>query len=518
MGPKSKLITRREFTRQGLATSILSVGGLVSCKSRGNGKSGTDSAYSTRIEPKPLLKVRMNVFSDAAQNDILLYRAAIAAMRQRDEELGNLDGTDPLSWEGQANIHEESCPHGNWFFLPWHRAYLIYFESIIQFWAKRAGDAGNAEVKAILDQGHQFALPYWEWSRMKMPDFMLKDDVFNISNWKKPDGSILYSARSENPQFEESFMGANRLSELMKVTDFEIFGSGYSPKQRRFGSFGMLEGVFHNNIHGAVGGEMIDLNSPRDPIFWMHHANVDRLWAEWQGIMGANAYPSIPDDFKMWRQFKLTGFFDVQGQAQTALVEDMFRHFNLGYTYDTINEDKVVVPDQASANLALAPAQQVESGIVVKDSYRVDENVVKFSLGSLTRFPLLNSFITQNASAEKVIRMKIRNVPIPSADSSVNRVIFYLSGSDYKQLKFIDSFTFFGMKHHHGDHENTINLSWDISGAMRRQLIATQVPLKTDGQLRLGIAMVTGDGKAQPKDVEAYVSLIKAADLAFEFS
>src|SRR2546422_6781965 len=49
------------------------------------------------------------------------YRAAIKAMRQ-------LPQTDPRNWTRQAQIHQGSnvvrCPHGNWFFLPWHRGYL----------------------------------------------------------------------------------------------------------------------------------------------------------------------------------------------------------------------------------------------------------------------------------------------------------------------------------------------------------------------------------------------------------
>ncbi|MFN0125291.1 MAG: tyrosinase family protein [Verrucomicrobiales bacterium] len=43
-----------------------------------------------------------------------------------------------------------------------------------------------------------------------------------------------------------------------------------------------LEGGPHNSGHRAVGGTMASASSPADPIFWMHHANIDRLWAIWQ--------------------------------------------------------------------------------------------------------------------------------------------------------------------------------------------------------------------------------------------
>jgi tyrosinase len=50
----------------------------------------------------------------------------------------------------------------------------------------------------------------------------------------------------------------------------------------------------HNYGHGWVGGHMGNQNtSPNDLIFFMHHCNIDRLWAEWQdhGHQGAPFYP-----------------------------------------------------------------------------------------------------------------------------------------------------------------------------------------------------------------------------------
>ena len=38
----------------------------------------------------------------------------------------------------------------------------------------------------------------------------------------------------------------------------------------------------HGNVHLAVGGTMSGASPPADPSFFLHHANVDRLWARWQ--------------------------------------------------------------------------------------------------------------------------------------------------------------------------------------------------------------------------------------------
>jgi Common central domain of tyrosinase len=43
-----------------------------------------------------------------------------------------------------------------------------------------------------------------------------------------------------------------------------------------------LEGAVHAGVHNAVGGNMATASSPADPLFWLHHANLDRLWARWQ--------------------------------------------------------------------------------------------------------------------------------------------------------------------------------------------------------------------------------------------
>jgi hypothetical protein len=43
-----------------------------------------------------------------------------------------------------------------------------------------------------------------------------------------------------------------------------------------------LEYFLHNGPHGWVGGNMMPMTSPNDPIFFLHHCNIDRIWAIWQ--------------------------------------------------------------------------------------------------------------------------------------------------------------------------------------------------------------------------------------------
>ena len=49
----------------------------------------------------------------------------------------------------------------------------------------------------------------------------------------------------------------------------------------------------HNNVHVWVGGDMQLSSSPNDPVFFLHHCNVDRIWAAWQEKHPASPY--VPD-------------------------------------------------------------------------------------------------------------------------------------------------------------------------------------------------------------------------------
>jgi tyrosinase len=68
-----------------------------------------------------------------------------------------------LNWYRNALIHTFDCPHGNWWFLPWHRGYIGWFEKKCR---ELSGDP-------------EFALPYWDWTEQtKIPPEMF-DDVLD---------------------------------------------------------------------------------------------------------------------------------------------------------------------------------------------------------------------------------------------------------------------------------------------------------------------------------------------------
>src|SRR5262245_55033649 len=87
---------------------------------------------------------------------------------------------------------------------------------------------------------------------------------------------------------------------------------------------GILEGQPHNNVHGAMGGEaglafMVDFLSPVDPIFFLHHANLDRLWDVWTRRQTALRRPSLPEgaDLTTWSDEQFLFFSNEQGKPAT---------------------------------------------------------------------------------------------------------------------------------------------------------------------------------------------------------
>jgi tyrosinase len=109
----------------------------------------------------------------------------------------------------------------------------------------------------------------------------------------------------------EAYPRPDDVDRILQLDNFFSFGSG--PADNHF--FGALENI-HNLIHNFSGGinpnfgnstEPMNPQNPQngdmvnsgrtafDPIFWGHHANCDRLWAEWQKLH-TNLGPDDPAD------------------------------------------------------------------------------------------------------------------------------------------------------------------------------------------------------------------------------
>jgi tyrosinase len=282
------------------------------------------------------------------------YAVAIGAMQKR-------GAADPTSWAYQAAVHalsagrsdkfRDQCQHGSWFFLPWHRMYLYWFERIV-----RAALAADPRVSD--DVKKTWALPYWNYGRRGhystlpppfrepthngRPNPLYVGERAGVINGG---GALPAQIVSAAVALQKQVFARTALPGRTAGFGGPVTGWNHEPSS----AFGALEQTPHNDVHTQVGGATGFMSqfdtAPLDPIFWLHHANIDRLWAVW--LTQANR--SNPTQSK-WRDFKFH-FHDENGkplQSTPAGVLDTAP--DLGYIYEPApTPPKPAAPPPAAA-------------------------------------------------------------------------------------------------------------------------------------------------------------------------
>ena len=137
-------------------------------------------------------------------------------------------------------------------FLPWHRAYLIVFER---------------ELRRIHPA---LSIPYWHWPEDagRLVGFpRLEALPFPESIRPRHLGTLQGEPAAEG---REPWFGMQAdIDAILALETYDAFTAE-------------LEDGPHNAGHRWIGGDMASLESPRDPAFWFHHAQIDRIWTLWQ--------------------------------------------------------------------------------------------------------------------------------------------------------------------------------------------------------------------------------------------
>ena len=189
--------------------------------------------------------------------------------------------------------------HWNIGFCPWHRQYLREFE---------------LELQAIDDT---VSIPYWDWADHSSvvadvfsprllgsfgPDTgpeSVTDGPFAelelVQALQESWGGLLARGGGLADGWPPETQGLDWLEDLrVSLEDrhplwvfWQILEAGYA---------NVLPHT-HNAAHNFVGGHMAGDFSPNDPAFWLHHANVDRLWARWQENFVASGAGSLEESW-----------------------------------------------------------------------------------------------------------------------------------------------------------------------------------------------------------------------------
>ena len=319
-----------------------------------------------------MTRLRLNIWNLGTPQDpwhpiTLGYALGVRAMQQ-------LPVADPRSWTYQSAIHGtyltskpsgapwNQCQHATWYFLPWHRMFLFQFESILR------------SLLPADDQG-SWALPFWDYSSGSPGNAL--PPAFRVDTL--PDGT-------PNPLFvperRKSVNDGVALPDVVTDTQQALadrqFTSaalgasvGFGGPQTGFAhqgpAFGQLEAQPHGPVHVQVGGNgglMTDPNTAAsDPIFWLHHANIDRLWEIW--TIGGGANPLA----KAWldNAFPLR---DATGAAVRMKPRDVLDTVSqLDYTYESLpvragfaTKEARGVPEQSQPLLIGTNDRPVEVG------------------------------------------------------------------------------------------------------------------------------------------------------------
>jgi tyrosinase len=265
-----------------------------------------------RVPPRVVRRV--SAASLPANHRVLeSFRQAITAMIA-------LPSSDPRNWTRIATVHQDFCAHRNWYTWPWHRAYLTSFERVCR---QLSGD-------------DEFRVPYWDWTANRQIPATFSDPIYNGAP------NPLFHARTRSPtdSLPDTVVGPGVISAIVGEPDFEEFMShrpsgqnNTDPRWQRVGSVqGPLEYNPHNTIHPWVGGDMASFMSPLDPIFWLHHANLDRIWDQWNRLGHSNTTDPLWRNFR-FNEFVNPGRFTPVGTPWAPHVSELLDIEALGYTY-----------------------------------------------------------------------------------------------------------------------------------------------------------------------------------------
>ncbi|XP_065878634.1 polyphenol oxidase, chloroplastic-like [Euphorbia lathyris] len=279
--------------------------------------------------------------------------AYLAKYTKAIELMKALPDDDPRSFKQQANIHCAYCDgahnqlgfpdldlqvHNSWLFFPFHRYYLHFHEKILG--------------KLIDDP--TFALPYWNWDS---PDGMFLPTIY--ANPKSPLYDELRNKTHQPPTIldldydgsdDRTISNQDQVSSNLTVMYRQMVSNGKTPRlflgesYRQGNEADPGGGSVENMPHGAVHIWTGDNTQPnlenmgnfysaaRDPIFFSHHSNIDRLWTIWKSLGGRRTDFTDPD----WLDSGFI-FYDENANLVRVKVRDCLDTKKLGYVYQEVD-------------------------------------------------------------------------------------------------------------------------------------------------------------------------------------
>lgn len=335
-----------------------------------------------------------------------------------------------------------TCEHStakqpNLLFLPWHRFYLYYFERTVR---KQSNDPN-------------FTLPYWNYydnydatkKGLALPTLVQGQTNSLYDQWRTP--GLNQSSVLMDPSSADA-------TQAFSYNDFTNFSNN-------------LQSQPHGAMHCAVGSGCVmpDIGlvpvAGGDPVFYMHHANIDRLWQCWMNkkaggqtidLAWAKANLGMPDS---WYETTYQ-FVDENGKPVTVKVADLFTPT---YTprYDNLTNCDAKPTGTKARALAAAPLtsplrahQPLAAGKATVLGDSVVDVTLKESAGAAADAQL-------KASAPGDTYMVLEDVKLAGSPSLTYKV-FLTSKSNPKKSVYVATFSYFEVGPFHAGHGNSNSL------------------------------------------------------------
>ena len=400
--------------------------------------------------------------------------------------LGHPSFAGQQDWTAQSVAETRTwcqCEHGTDHFIAWHRMYLWYFERVL---SQAAGDPN-------------LHLPYWDYSdpaSRELPVAYRSPTYVDQNGQTKP-----------NPLFtphRHPGLNAGTVSlQASTVSLAQAFGEDDFLNNVSGGFSGVLEQTPHGAVHCSVTvgpscsgtGLMGNVaTAAQDPIFWLHHANIDRLLECWINDDPANH--QLPGT-KAFLSRKYT-FVNETGARRVRAVRTMLTTPQLGYTYE---KSKNCLNFVGSAMSTSGKPGRIVRGVAT--SFVVGEHV---DLGAGSAQVVLKFGTTARntvgARAAAVATRQRHLLVLEGITYTANpggMYIVYLKSGNGDRVQ-VGQLSFFGvMEGKHKAHHGTGRQAFDITAALRQIAKDELIP----EEVTLEIEPTTGLSDSTPEKAQA---------------
>lgn len=407
----------------------------------------------------------------------------------------NLNDVPP---QKEIDLFWDQCQHGSWFFPPWHRGYLVALENLLR------------DIIVSLNGPADWALPYWDYLNQSTtyaeykipPAFMLTTLPDGTPNplyvperyGPNGDGNVYVvvgpdtqTDPSANDECQWDTIYGDQIRPA-KPGPGDLTGYFYGGKQTGFShdpaGFGDLESNPHNFVHVMVGGfngdTWTDPNSQAaeeglmsdpgvaglDPVFYLHHANIDRMWTAWN-VTGGNDNPTNKhwlagptangnSQFAMPVDAQGTPWFYTPADVQSTNVNFMgttysYTYENLALTsYDTTKP--AMLFEKSSLRLTKLGANKLEEGQLMEQNNNSElvgasENALTLSTGAT------QTAVKLDTSAWQSVAKSLVNASVTSPPNEVYLQLENVRGNNnanflslYVNNTFVKSVALFGIR------------------------------------------------------------------------